>query len=132
MRPYYETFVAAWFILAGFDLTIENEQDSTSTHVEFVATRHGRSYSVEAKARKPNKANLDVGNQLYKALRKETEHPRFVFVDANVDAEVDPEVFVTEVTRAVRDRETRLTINGQPAPAAYVFVTNQPIPRTPR
>ena len=123
---YYETFVAAWFILAGYNLAIENEQDPTSSHVEFVATRHGRSYSVEAKTRKPNKANFDVGNQLYNALRKETEQRRFVFIDANVDAGVDPEAFVAEVTSAVRGREPKLTIKGQPAPVAYVFVTNQP------
>ena len=39
---YYETHVAAWFILAGFTLAIENEEDSTRTHVEFIATRDGR------------------------------------------------------------------------------------------
>ena len=38
---YYETFVAAWFILAGFELALENEEDSTRTHTEFTASRGG-------------------------------------------------------------------------------------------
>ncbi len=123
---YYETFVAAWFILAGFDLAIENEEDSTRTHAEFIATRGRRSYSVEAKTRAPDKANLDVGNQLYKALRIDAEHPRFVFIDANVAADINPDEFVNEVTSAIQGRESKMTIRGDPAPPAYVFVTNQP------
>lgn len=123
---YYETYVAAWFILAGFELKIENEQDSTRTHAEFIATIDGRSYSVEAKTRLPGKENLDVGNQLYKALRIEANYPRIVFIDMNVGADVDQEDFVIGATSAIRNREQKLTINCNPAPPAYVFVTNQP------
>lgn len=123
---YYETFVAAWFILAGFELAIEDESDPTRTHAEFIATRGDRSYSVEAKTRTPNKNNFDVGNQLYKALQVETELPRFVFIDINVGNDIDPDNFVAEVTNAVRGREPKLRILGEPAPPAYVFVTNQP------
>ena len=123
---YYETFVAAWFILAGFELAIENEQDSTQTHAEFIATKGGRSYSVEAKTRAPEKTHYDVGNQLFEALKINTEHPRFVFIDANVGRDIDLERFVTEVTNAIKGRESKLTIRGDPAPPAYVFVTNQP------
>lgn len=123
---YYETYVASWFILAGFTLTIEDEQDSTQSHVEFVATKDGQSYSVEAKTRQPNKSNFDVGNQLYKALTKAAKHPRMVFIDMNVGADVDYDRLVAEATAAVRNREPKLTINGNPAPPAYVFVTNQP------
>jgi hypothetical protein len=35
---YYETFVAAAFIKAGFNLEFENEQDGQTTHCEFIAT----------------------------------------------------------------------------------------------
>ena len=123
---YYETFVAAWFILAGFELAIENEQDSTRTHAEFIATKGGRSYSVEAKTRTPQKPNYDVGNQLYKALKIDAEHPRFVFIDTNIGRDIDLERFGAEVTSALTGRESKLTISGDPAPPAYVFVTNQP------
>ena len=123
---YYETFVAAWFILAGFKLAIENEQDSTRKHAEFIATKGGRSYSVEAKTRAAHKSNYDVGNQLYEALKIDAEHPRFVFVDTNIGRDIDQERFVTEVTNAITGREFKLTIRGSPAPPAYVFVTNQP------
>ena len=121
-----KTFVAAWFILAGFELAIENEQDSTRTHAEFIATKGGRSYSVEAKTRTPQKTNYDVGNQLYKALKIDAEHPRFVFIDANIGRDIDLERFVAEVTSAIIGRESKLTIRGGPAPPTYVFVTNQP------
>ena len=88
---YYETYVAAWFILAGFKLKIENEEDSTQTHAEFIATKEGRNYSVEAKTRTPRKPHFDVANQLYKALIIEAKHPRIVFIDMNVGADIDPE-----------------------------------------
>lgn len=51
---YYETYVAAWFILAGFELELENEKDTTVSHCEFTATSPaGMKFSVEAKARQP-------------------------------------------------------------------------------
>ncbi len=123
---YYETFVSAWFILAGFDLHLENEQDPSTTHPEFIASRDGLSYSVEAKTRKPNKGNFDIGNQLYKALSIEAHHQRVVFIDINVGMDADFEELKNEVLQAVKGREEKLTINGQPAPSALLFVTNQP------
>lgn len=123
---YYETFVAAWFILAGFDLKIENEQDSTRTHTEFIATKNDKSYSVEAKTRAPGKDHLAYGNQLQRALKKEAHHARVVFIDLNVDARLDEGQFVVETLARIKDREAKLVIDGQPAPPAYVFVTNQP------
>jgi hypothetical protein len=123
---YYETYVAAWFILAGFKLRLENEQDSTRTHPEFIATRRGENYSVEAKTRQPGKNHFDVGNQLYKGLNIEAHHPRVIFIDMNVSAEVDCQVLVDEAFEAIRCREPKMTVQGNPAPAAHVFVTNQP------
>ena len=125
---YYETFVATWFILAGFELSLENEEDPSCTHVEFVATRDGRSYSVEVKARQPEKDTLDIGNQLWKALSKDASHPRIVFIDINVGPDVDLERFPIEVMESIRGREenSNFQVKGQPAPPAYVIVTNQP------
>ncbi len=123
---YYESFVAAWFILAGFELTLENEEDSAVTHCEFTAAKSGHSYSVEAKTRAPNKTHLDVGNQLYQALKKAASHPRIVFIDLNVADMPDEQRIMAEVVNGIKGREPKLTILGQPAPPAYVFVTNQP------
>lgn len=123
---YYETYVAAWFILAGFELRLENEQDSTRTHAEFIATRDGQSYSVEAKTRQPGKTHFDIGNQLYAALCIEAQHPRVIFIDMNVDADADLQALGDEAVAAIHGREERLTVRGKPAPPAHVYVTNQP------
>lgn len=127
---YYETLVAAWFILAGFDLVLEDESDPTDSHCEFTARnkRSGKSYSVEAKSRGPNKGHLDVGNQLVKALRKTAAHPRIIMIDVNVphDPTRTEEAWLHEVMLGLKGRESKLTVNGQPAPPAFVIVTNHP------
>ena len=57
-----------------------------ATHCEFVAThrRTGKKFSVEAKMRRPDKALIDVGNQLYAALKKDAE---FKMPDFRVEAQ---------------------------------------------
>jgi hypothetical protein len=122
----YETYVAAWFILAGFELRLEDEQDSTKTHPEFIATRDGYSYSVEAKTRQPDKEHFDVGNQLYDGLCIEAHHPRVIFIDLNVGANADFAAITDTALTPIRGREPKMTIKGIPAPPAHVFVTNQP------
>ncbi len=126
---YYETLVAGWFILAGFELELEDAADGSGTHVEFTATSKstGKMFSVEAKGRGPNKGHLDVGNQLVKALRKTAAHPRIVLIDVNVphDPQRTAEDWRRSVASSVRGRESIL-IDGQPAPPAYVLVTNHP------
>ncbi len=124
---YYETYVAAWFILAGFTLKLENEQDGSSTHCEFSATaKSGNSYSVEAKTREPGKNHMNVGNQLYWALTKKADYDRIVFIDMNIPQGFDGEHFFNEITRCIYTREDSLTIKGDPAPPAYVVVSNHP------
>lgn len=128
---YYETYVSAWFILAGFELRIENEADSTKTHPEFIATRGSETYSVEAKSRKEGKDHFQVGNQIYKALCKESQHPRVVFIDMNVGKDANLETLRDEVMTVVRDKEKGMRIHGNPAPPAYIFITNQPLHLAP-
>jgi hypothetical protein len=127
---YYETFVAACFVLAGFTIELENEQDGDITHCEFTATnkKSGNMYSVEAKSRAPGKANADVGNQLYAALVKEADHKRIVVIDINLPTDTTKSVdaWRDEVLDGIKGREDKLTINGEPAPPAYVVVTNHP------
>jgi hypothetical protein len=127
---YYETLVAAWFVLAGFELTLEDESDSTDSHCEFTARSKtsGKSYSVEAKSRGPNKDHLDVGAQLGNALRKTAAHQRIVMIDVNVpdDPPRTAEAWLNEVMQRLKRLEPTLTVNGQPAPPAFVVVTNHP------
>lgn len=127
---YYETLVAAWFILSGFELTLENESDVSDSHCEFSAKskRTGAMYSVEAKSRGPNKDHLDAGSQLARALRKTAAHQRIVMIDVNVpnDPPRPADGWLSEVMGALQRRETTLMVNGQPAPPAFVVVTNHP------
>ncbi|MFC1564127.1 hypothetical protein ACFL6G_04280 [candidate division KSB1 bacterium] len=131
LGAYYETFVAAAFIKAGFELEFENENDATTTHCEFTVKYNGtgKKYSVEAKAREAHKSNVKVGNQLHKALQKEARHTRIIFIDVNVpDSISDDETpgYLEDVLSNLRDKEKTMTINGRPAPPAYIFITNHP------
>jgi hypothetical protein len=128
---YYETYVAARLIQAGFEIEFEDETDSTTSHCEFTATftKTGKKLSVEAKTRGLNKISADVGNQLYAALKKDAKHTRVIFIEANIqDGGTDEKNLeaVREVIKSIRSREDTLTIDKQPAPPAYVIVTNNP------
>jgi hypothetical protein len=128
---HYETYVAAAFIKAGFDIVFENETDGSRSHCEFTATYQatGQRFSVEAKARAPGKTHADVGDQLCRALRKEAHYTRVVFIDINVPDEAsnkEEASYLQEALDGLRRMETSLKIHGAPAPAAYVFVTNHP------
>jgi hypothetical protein len=127
---YYEAFVAGVCILAGFELKLEDEGDPNSTHCEFylISKATGNRYSVEAKSRQPNKMHLDVGTQLYKALSKAANYPRVVFIDLNVpQAMATEESLLGKVMPAITSREPKMVMeDGQPAPPAFVYVTNHP------
>jgi hypothetical protein len=127
---YYEAAVAGILIRAGFDLVFEKESDVTATHCEFTATfrETGRKFSVEAKRRASGKANLDVGNQLHSALKKRAPDTRIVFIEVNVPQPVasSPEETLAKVLTGITTREQKLTIDRQPAPPAYVILTNNP------
>ena len=119
----YETYVASIFTLAGFKLEMEDEEDSLKSHCEFTATSKstGEKFSVEAKARQAFKEGAGVGNQLYNALTKDAEHKRVVCIDVNVNNLLGK---LEDILKELKDKETKLTIKGKPAPEAYVFVTN--------
>lgn len=135
----YETFVAAAFIRAGFEIEFENEDDRATTHCEFTAThkKSGRKYSIEAKQRNPDdnvdgaSARFRLGRRLHKALSKFAKYPRIVFIDINLpDAIVHKEIpdYLHKALSNIRQSEGR-NLKGQLAkslPSAYVFLTNQP------
>lgn len=127
---YYETFVASAFIKGGFDLVLEDETDSSTSHCEFVATdgRTGKKFSVEAKARQKGQPSDSVAPQLYRALRKRADHQRVIFIELGIpDKESDRDLmsFVKELTDDLHKLEGHL-VDGNPAPEAYVFLTNFP------
>ena len=119
----YETYVAALFVLAGFKLEMENEEDSRDTHCEFTAISRdsNEKYSVEVKARQPYKKNVKIGNQLYKALRKKATYKRVVFIDVNIPNLIGE---MRDIMNELKEKEANLAINKKPAPPAYVFITN--------
>lgn len=124
----YEVFVAATLIRAGFEIEFENEDDHSRSHCEFTAmfTRTGRRFSVEAKHRAGNKFRL--GRQLNRALAKQANHPRIVFIDINVPdvaADSDVPAYLRTALADLRAFEGRV-INGKPLPNAYLVVTNTP------
>ncbi len=126
---YYETYVAAAFIKAGFGLEFENEADGSKSHCEFTASYRKTSakFSVEAKARLAGKLHADVGNQLCKALAKEANHTRVIFIDVNMPdgtGHQDSMAYLNEALGSIRSREGSLNVHCEPAPPAYVIVTN--------
>ena len=128
---YYESYVVGLLIRAGFDIEFEDEADTTTSHCELTATfrKTGRKFSVEAKMRGANKKSADVGNQLYDALGKKATHTRVIFIEANMPDDCDNAKAIANLKQAlssIRSREDKLKIDGQPAPPAYVIVTNNP------
>lgn len=137
---YYETFVAAAFIKAGYDIDFENEQDGSATHCEFVASPKNakRKFSVEAKSRfrqnsstqiDPSKLKLGVRDKLEAALQKKANHTRVVFIDVNMPEnheEGEVPYWIEPALSEIRDLESTMITSGQDTPIAYVFVTNQP------
>lgn len=127
---FYETMVAASFIKAGFQIELENEDDSSSNHAEFVATslKTKRKYSVEAKHRQANKNHIGIGRQVYNALKKDLLHERVVFINLNMrinqtnDGKLEWLDNVIGEMRKLEDSE----LDGKPAPQAYFFITNHP------
>lgn len=127
---FYETMVAASFIKAGFTIEIEDEDDPTSDHAEFVAIsqKTSKKYSVEAKHRMAGKQHFDITTQLFKAFKKDLPYERVVFIDLNIPQNIDEAgrlEWLDEVISRIRKHENAL-INDQPAPPAYVFITNHP------
>jgi hypothetical protein len=127
---FFETQVAAWLINAGFELEFEDESDRTSTHCEFTATHiaTGEKFSVEAKSREIQasmSAREKLGRKLHQALEKKANHKRLVFLNLNKPLHT-PEAADKAMNRAewLVSRAEGDTINGAPAPEAYVCITN--------
>lgn len=127
---YHEAAVTGMMIRAGFDIELEDESDSTTSHCEFTAIHResGQKLSVEAKMRLSKKQPPEVVRLLSNALRKKANHPRLVCIEVN-DEESAPdaqEKLLRGILANVRSREAELAVEGQPAPPAYLAVMNNP------
>lgn len=125
----YELFVAATMIRAGFEITLEDEDDRTSSHCEFAACHRmsGRRFSVEAKCRTGER--FRPGRQLQKALAKRADHERLVFIELGIGdlrGGVDVPRELKGALQLIRRQEGANNHDGQPLPPAYVFITNSP------
>ena len=130
LGAHYETQVAAFCIQAGFEITLEDEDDPNSTHCEFTATniKSGRKFSVEAKARTHGKKSGAISSQLYSALKKSAEYERIIFININSPektTDLAPAKWIHEAMDSIRGAETRLKIKGDDAPPAYILLTNK-------
>jgi len=124
----YELFVAASMIRAGFDIDLEDEDDRSSTHCEFVATHKDsqKKFSVEAKSSQSLKGR--VIRLLTGALKKSADYDRIIFIDLNRPDEgksAEMPDFLQYAFNVIR-REERRVISTKEMPPAYVFITNTP------
>jgi hypothetical protein len=133
-----EVLVASALIRAGFELKLENESDGSKTHVEFVATSKetGKSFSVEIKVCDPGRlegrqSSSRTLRQLSRALSKQADHPRLVWIDLNRAPLPDEkpeqvgEILKGEMRR-IQTQAPNLVVNGGKAPPAYIMLSNWP------
>jgi len=133
----YETYVIGNLAKAGFHIELEDETDSTRSHCELTATHKGtgRRFSVEAKAIASTSTRAGasaapprIRGKLYDALCKQADHERLVFIEINRKELGTPGQipdWVQQIDAELTQAETELTVEGQAAPPAYVFVTNR-------
>ena len=134
----YEAYVVGRFAKAGFHIEFENEDDPNSSHNEFIATHKitGRKFSVEAKAVSMHSSRagksekpVPIRDKIYGALKKQSDHPRIVFIEISRfggETEARESAWMKNMVDSITESERTLTIDGNPAPSAYLFITNRP------
>lgn len=140
----HELFAEATCLRAGFSIEHEDETDGSTRHAEFTATHKatGQKVSVEAKSKhRPGvlgfpgarqaegEHNLNVGQLLNDAIRKDTAHPLVVFFDLNLpwltasrllDMHIPPHPLIHGTLNRMRKRHS-----GRD-PINLLVVTNHP------
>lgn len=128
----YELLIAASLIRAGFKVAFENERDVVRSHCEYVATfkNNGKSYSVEVKSRHRAVDSSDtlagVRRILQKALLKDADHERIVFIDVNLphdDSGLFRVPWHQEVAETLSALEKAQDVSN-PWPQSIVFFSN--------
>lgn len=133
----YEAYVIGRLAKAGFKIDLEDESDSMRSHCELTATHKetGRKFSVEAKAVTSmstraghSAAPPKIRGKLHQALQKRADHERLIFIEVNrAEIGVAGQIpdWAGHVDTELAEAERDLTIDGQPAPRAYIFATNR-------
>ena len=134
----FETYAAAAFLKAGFQLTYEDETDEGTSHVEFVATypKTGKKFSVEVKSRNRAAAEdgpvddikrLRVASKMNRALGKKGDYTRVVMIEVNIPDVIKDQAldgWPKAALAQIRHAEKCPAPNGSEKPSAYVIVTN--------
>ena len=107
----HEVFVQATCLRAGFSIVMENEQDPSRRHAEFVAVHKatGQHLLVEAKSRHragvlgqpgAEQPHAGIGFQrlIHDAIAKDTTNPLAVFVDTNLRPERANDFYNPQIT----------------------------------
>ena len=133
----YEAYVIGNLAKAGFHIELEDETDFTRSHCELIATHQDtkRKFSVEAKAVSMKSARADqalprprYGESCTRRFESVPTMNELIFVELNraqLDTSGNMPDWVRNVDDELAQSEKDLTIKGQPAPSAYVFVTNR-------
>jgi hypothetical protein len=135
----YEALVAAAFAVAGFSITGAEHRRTSEKTPEFWATaKSGVRYSVEAKCKLKWKAGCDpfaadfrdelrawLRDKIYASSRKLLANPVYWF-ELSIATELSEAALreVGKITSAVLEEAADMTIDGEPAAPAYVFITN--------
>ena len=138
----HELWAAALCVVAGFDLTFEDETDNTRGHPEFIATDRfsPAKIAVEAKSRhrrgvkgfeggvdrNPGES-VDVRGLVLDAYSKSKDLPLYVFVDVNLPPVADEETWnqwLGEIDTTMSDLQAEGY--ADPCPANIVFFHNDP------
>lgn len=133
----FETYAAAAFLKAGFNIEYEDETGSRPS-VEFIAIHPetGKKFSVEVKSRNRSVSEdgpvddvrrLRVASKLNKALAKSPEHTQVVMIEVNVPDVLTGtalEGWPAAALKQIKNAENYLPEGVQKKPSAYVFVTN--------
>jgi hypothetical protein len=138
---YYESYVGAGLIKAGFEVEFGDEVSGVSACDYIVTSKSSnKKYAVEAKAIKrlgalgatrnasvSNNLERSIKNQLKDALAKPSAHPRIIFIEVNLPENITETErgWIDEAVRIVRIAEN-LVIKGKPTDSAYVILTNHP------
>jgi hypothetical protein len=138
----YELFATTSMIRAGYNIEIENEQDGSKKHVEFIAVHRdtGERVAIEAKSRhrsgilgfpgkkiEPSKVKLRIERLINRAIEKHPDLPYLIFVDINLYPEniewLMKDSSLKELTKTLRTVEEDSGGNDY---FNAIFYTNEP------
>lgn len=136
---YYETLIAAAFAVSGASIEMAERSGQSKRTPEFWAVgRSGRRYAVEAKCKNGWKSPVEpesdafkaelrqwIRDQIHRASSKKLQNPVYAF-ELSIPHCFDPTIWksIHQLVKEARLEAENITVDGQPASPAHVFVTN--------